>query len=66
MTRRATDGAEVILAIRGPGDIMGDEGVLLNQARSATVTTITEVTGVDVKADALLGFVEGLLLFRRK
>lgn len=57
VTRRATDGSEVILAIRGPGDIMGDEGVLLDQARSATVTTITEVTGVDVGADALLGFV---------
>jgi CRP/FNR family transcriptional regulator, cyclic AMP receptor protein len=57
VTRNATDGSEVILAIRGPGEVMGDEGVLLDESRSATVTTITEVTGVDVKADVLLGFV---------
>jgi CRP/FNR family transcriptional regulator, cyclic AMP receptor protein len=64
VTRKATDGSEVILAIRGPGDVMGDEGVLLDQARSATVTTITEVTGVDVKADALVGFVNKHELWR--
>lgn len=57
VTRVATDGTEVILAIRGPKYIMGDEGVLMDQVRSATVTTITEVAGVDVKAEALLRFV---------
>jgi CRP/FNR family transcriptional regulator, cyclic AMP receptor protein len=58
VTRRAADGAEVTLAIRGPGYIMGDEGVLMDEVRSATVTTMTDVTGLDIKADALLEFVD--------
>ncbi|MCF3136113.1 Crp/Fnr family transcriptional regulator [Streptomyces olivochromogenes] len=58
VTQRASDGAEVILAIRGPGEVMGDEGVLMEEPRSATVTTITDVVGVDIAADDLLRFVE--------
>lgn len=58
VTQRAGDGAEVILAVRGPGEVMGDEGVLMEEPRSATVTTITEVVGVDIAADDLLRFVE--------
>jgi CRP/FNR family cyclic AMP-dependent transcriptional regulator len=57
VTREAPDGTQVILAIRGPKYIMGDEGVLMDEVRSATVTTITDVTGLDIKADALLEFV---------
>jgi CRP/FNR family transcriptional regulator, cyclic AMP receptor protein len=57
VTRTASDGNEMILAIRGPGYIMGDEGVLMNEARSATVTTTTDVTGLDIKASDLLSFV---------
>ncbi|MFJ2638114.1 Crp/Fnr family transcriptional regulator [Streptomyces sp. NPDC087511] len=58
VTQRAADDAEVILAVRGPGEVMGDEGVLMGEVRSATVTTITEVSGVDIAADALLSFIE--------
>lgn len=58
VTRQAADGAEVILAIRGPGEVMGDEGVLMGEVRSATVTTITEVAGIDIAADELLSFIE--------
>lgn len=58
VTQQAAGGAEVILAIRGPGEVMGDEGVLMEEARSATVTTITEVVGVDIAADALLSFID--------
>jgi CRP-like cAMP-binding protein len=54
----ATDGTEVILAVRGPGEFMGEEGVLMAEPRSATVTTITDVTGLDVSADDLLRFVD--------
>jgi CRP-like cAMP-binding protein len=57
VTRRAPDSSDVILAIRGPEYIMGDEGVLMNEVRSATVTAITEVGGLDVKAEDLLEFV---------
>lgn len=58
VTQRAGDGTEVILAIRGPGEVMGDEGVLMGEVRSATVTTITDVVGLDIAADELLRFVE--------
>jgi|ERR1700722_169999 len=63
VTRKAPDETEVILAIRGPRYIMGDEGVLMEEVRSATVTTITEVAGLDVKADALLEFVNAQQLW---
>lgn len=58
VTRQAADGAEIILAIRGADQVMGEEGVLMGEPRSATVTTITDVTGLSIRADALLDFVE--------
>ncbi len=58
VTRRSPDGSEIILAIRGPGEVMGDEGVLMGEVRSATVTTITDVGGLDVSAEDLLQFVD--------
>lgn len=63
VSRKAPDGSEVILAIRGPQYIMGDEGVLMGEVRSASVTTMTDVHGLDVKADALLEFVNGQRLW---
>lgn len=58
VTRHAADGTEVILGIFGPNEVMGDEGALMDEARSATVTTITEVSGLDISAQQLLTFVE--------
>ncbi|WP_033341244.1 Crp/Fnr family transcriptional regulator [Catenuloplanes japonicus] len=58
VTSAAPDGSETILAIRGSTEIMGDEGVLMSEPRSATVTTITEVGGLDIKAEDLLRFVD--------
>jgi CRP/FNR family transcriptional regulator, cyclic AMP receptor protein len=58
VTRRAADGTEVILGIFGPDEVMGDEGALMDERRSATVTTITEVSGLDISAEQLLAFVE--------
>ncbi|MFD6467773.1 Crp/Fnr family transcriptional regulator [Streptomyces goshikiensis] len=58
VTQRAADGTEAILAIRGPGEVMGDEGVLMGEDRSATVTTITDVIGIDIAANTLLSFIE--------
>jgi CRP/FNR family transcriptional regulator, cyclic AMP receptor protein len=57
ITRTAADGTDVTLAIRGPEYIMGDEGVLMDEVRSASVTTISDVDGLDIKADVLLEFV---------
>jgi CRP-like cAMP-binding protein len=58
VTRETDDGTETILAIRGAEEVMGEEGVLMDEPRSATVTTINDVTGILVRADALLRFVE--------
>jgi CRP-like cAMP-binding protein len=58
VTQRAADDTEVILNIFGPGEVMGDEGALMDEPRSATVTTITEVSGLDISAEQLLQFVE--------
>jgi CRP/FNR family transcriptional regulator, cyclic AMP receptor protein len=58
ITKHAPDGSDIPLATRGVGEILGDEGVLADVVRSATITTITEVTGVDIGAAALLQFVE--------
>src|SRR5262249_29721631 len=57
VTRQATDGTEIIFAIRGPDEVMGEEGVLMDEPRSATVTAITEVSGRIIRAEELLRFV---------
>jgi CRP-like cAMP-binding protein len=56
VTRRAADGTDVILAIRGEG-VMGDEGVLMDTLRSATITAITDVVGLDIMAGDVRHFV---------
>lgn len=38
------DGREVVLAIRGPGDLIGELGAIDGQPRSATAVTLEEVT----------------------
>jgi CRP-like cAMP-binding protein len=58
VTQSGADGNEIILAIRGENEIMGEEGVLMGEPRSATVTTITPVRGLDIRADDLLRFVD--------
>lgn len=58
VTRQGSDGSDVILAIRGEREVMGEEGVLMNEPRSATVTTITPVNGLDIAAEDLLRFVD--------
>ncbi|WP_370943014.1 Crp/Fnr family transcriptional regulator [Amycolatopsis sp. cg5] len=57
ITKVAPDDTEMILAIRGAGELLGDEGVLMDEPRSATVTTITELSAIDVDAEELRRFV---------
>jgi len=64
VTRKDAEGNEVVLAIRGGNQVIGEEGVLMDEPRSATVTTITEVTALTVRADELLRFVEERNLWR--
>jgi len=58
VTQQAPDGTEITLATRGAGEVMGDEGALTAGVRSATVTTITALVGIDVSAKDLLEFVQ--------
>lgn len=58
VTQQAADGTEIILAIRGADELMGEEGVLMNEPRAATVTAITPVTGRTIAAADLFRFVE--------
>lgn len=64
VTRRDAEGNEVVLAIRGGDQVIGEEGVLMDEVRSATVTTITDVTALIVRAEELLRFVEERNLWR--
>jgi CRP/FNR family cyclic AMP-dependent transcriptional regulator len=64
VTRRDAEGNEIVLAIRGGDQVIGEEGVLMDEPRSATVTTITEVTALTVRAEQLLRFVEERKLWR--
>ncbi|RSM72805.1 Crp/Fnr family transcriptional regulator [Kibdelosporangium aridum] len=57
VTRQNIHEKEVILAIRGVDEVMGDEGVLMDEPRSGTVTTISEVDGLDIGADDFVAFV---------
>ncbi|ALO11334.1 cyclic nucleotide-binding domain protein [Streptomyces venezuelae] len=54
---KAGDGSETLLATRGPGVVLGDEGVLMSEVRSATIRALTDVSGVDISADKLIRFI---------
>lgn len=58
VTQKGVDGSDVLLAIRGENEVMGEEGVLMGEPRSATVTTVTPVTGLDIASEDLLRFVD--------
>jgi CRP/FNR family transcriptional regulator, cyclic AMP receptor protein len=48
ITLTAPSGKQVILAIRGPGDLLGESAAIDGQDRSATITALTEVDAVSV------------------
>jgi len=57
ITQRGPDGVEVPLANRTVGEVLGDEGVLMGEPRSATITTVTPLEGMDVSAADLRKFI---------
>ncbi|WP_329568885.1 Crp/Fnr family transcriptional regulator [Kitasatospora sp. NBC_01266] len=68
VTSAAANGYEALLALRGPGDIVGESAALSGRRRSATVTALGRVEALAVVADrfsALLderpGLAKGLL-----
>jgi CRP/FNR family cyclic AMP-dependent transcriptional regulator len=57
ITRRSTGGERTALALRGPGDLVG-ECASDGQARTASVTALNEVQGWCVLADQLSAFLD--------
>ncbi|MET7369528.1 Crp/Fnr family transcriptional regulator [Streptomyces sp. NPDC005566] len=51
VTASAANGYEALLALRGPGDIVGESSALTGRARSATVTALEPVKAVAVEHD---------------
>jgi CRP/FNR family cyclic AMP-dependent transcriptional regulator len=53
---RGAGGEEVVLAERGPGELLGDLSGIDGQPRSASVTALDEVRGLVVPLRAFRGF----------
>jgi len=54
VTRSATNGYEALLALREPGDIVGEASAVSGRTRSATVTALGEVEAVTIERDGFL------------
>ncbi|MEV0320026.1 Crp/Fnr family transcriptional regulator [Streptomyces sp. NPDC050658] len=56
VTAAAANGYEALLALRGPGDIVGESAALTGRPRSATVTALEPVQAVAVELRQFTGF----------
>ncbi|MFF4017764.1 Crp/Fnr family transcriptional regulator [Streptomyces sp. NPDC001843] len=56
VTAAAANGYEALLALRGPGDIIGESAALTGRTRSATVTALEEVRTVAVQRERFTDF----------
>lgn len=52
VTSAAANGYEALLALRGPGDIVGESAVLSGRGRSATVTALGRTEALAIEADS--------------
>lgn len=50
------DGTEALLAVRGPGALLGELGVIDQRPRSATVQTLEDVTGLVLGPEQFTGY----------
>jgi CRP-like cAMP-binding protein len=57
VTSRVGSGADVVLAVRGPGDIVGELVGLTGGLRCATVVTLERVEALTVAADRFASFI---------
>jgi CRP/FNR family transcriptional regulator, cyclic AMP receptor protein len=58
ITLLSSSGREVIVAVRGPGDLLGELAALIDAPRSATVVTIEQVDALIVSGSAFAAFLE--------
>jgi CRP/FNR family cyclic AMP-dependent transcriptional regulator len=58
VTSATEDGHDVVLAVRGPGDIVGESAVLGGRERKATVTAISSLRGLVVPARRFTSFLD--------
>lgn len=58
LSRLSDDGKEVILAIRGPGDLVGEMSAIDDRPRSATATALDRVEAIALSADRFVRFLE--------
>ncbi len=56
VTASAANGYEALLALRGPGDVVGESAALTGRTRSATVTALEEVRTVAVPRERFTDF----------
>ncbi|MER6736437.1 Crp/Fnr family transcriptional regulator [Streptomyces puniciscabiei] len=56
VTAAAANGYEALLALRGPGDIVGESAALTGRTRSATVTALEEARAVAVPRERFTEF----------
>ncbi|MFF4489769.1 Crp/Fnr family transcriptional regulator [Streptomyces sp. NPDC001544] len=56
VTASAANGYEALLALRGPGDVVGESAALTGRSRSATVTALEEVRAVAVERERFRDF----------
>ncbi|MEO3974244.1 Crp/Fnr family transcriptional regulator [Streptomyces sp. CAU 1734] len=59
VTASAASGYEALLALRGPGDIVGESAALTGRPRSATVTALEQVAAVAVERGRFTEFLSG-------
>lgn len=52
------DGKEVVLAFRGPGDLLGEQSAIDGEPRSATVTALEPVEALVLAASEFRGYLE--------
>lgn len=58
VTAAAENGYEALLALRGPGDIVGESAALKRRRRSATVTALEDVRTIAVEREQFVSFLE--------
>jgi CRP-like cAMP-binding protein len=58
LSRLSEEGREVILAIRGPGDLLGEQSALDGRPRSATATALDPVTAIVLSSDEFVRLLE--------